>query len=74
MMKTEPWIQTLLDIGIGKLATDTLYRMKNKIFKSPICDKCGTIPGKHASNCPVCRKPLPWVKDIGGKIYVIKDP
>ena len=74
MMPTEPWIQDLLDIGIGKLATDTLFRIENDIHPSPICLKCGTMLKKWGSACPKCRTTLEFVKNIGGKIYVIKDP
>jgi len=74
MENNKTWIEDLLDLGIGKLAEDTLYRIENKIHRSLICPRCGTVPGKHATQCPKCRKDLPFIKDIGGKLYIIKDP
>ena len=58
MRSTEPWIEDLLDLGVGALAIKTLYRMRRGDDYTMVCPRCGNTPRKWAVTCPSCRVPL----------------
>ena len=56
----EPWIEELLDLGIGALAIHTLHKLKSPHrFEGVLtCPLCGWKPKKYAARCSHCRIPL----------------
>jgi len=57
----ENWLQELLDLGIGKLAIQTLALMDAGMESDRIstCPYCKASIGKWARECGKCRKSLP---------------
>jgi len=58
LKKTEPWIDELMELGVGALAIKTLYRMRRQGDFKLVCSRCGYEPKKWAATCPHCRVPL----------------
>ena len=57
-MRVEPWLEELLDLGVGALAVKHLYRMRRGIAKPVVCPYCGYVFGKWGVRCPKCRRVL----------------